>query len=152
MHPLVQNYIKKQDENTEKAKNALLISLGLFEKVYSDEDTPSREYPESELVANKVKYYKKVAVQISDEEYAEILKYQKQASTKMSNKISNIFKVLAWFIFLGGFIAGLILGSDIYGDFSFLSTFLYWCAFFVAGMGYYGFGEIIQLLADIKNK
>lgn len=69
----------------------------------------------------------------------------------MNNLVSTIFKVLAWIVFIGGFIAGILLGKDSNGDFSFGVALVYWTAFFVAGMIYYGFAEIIQLLTDIRD-
>ena len=70
----------------------------------------------------------------------------------MGNPVANIFKGLAWIVFFGGFIVGMFLGKDEYGDFSVGIALIYWSAFFVVGMLYYGFAEIIQLLTDIRDK
>ena len=151
MHPLVQDYLnKKQPE-----KGRLLLKLGLYEKEYVDDDgfTFGLDYD-----SEAGKYFKKVPIQISDEEYCQILKYEEQEKQQRnslyfeeSNKISIIFKVIAWIVFVGGFIAGIVLGRDMYDDVSVLML-VYWVAAFVAGMTYYGIAEIIQLLTDIKCK
>jgi len=167
MHQLVQEYLnKKSNEKSElalKKRNDLLLELGLFEKEYSDKNEYSTEFPESEWdnQANTSKYYRKVPVQVSDEEYSEILKYQKQEA-KPLNAISTVFTVLAWIVFFGGFIAGIVFGNvevtkgykSTYTEteFSFALALTYWAISFVSGMFFLGLAEIIQLLTDIKNK
>lgn len=167
MHQLVQKYLNKKSngksELLPQKRNDLLLELGLFEKEYSDKNEYSTEFPESEWdnQTKTIKYYKKVPVQVSDEEYSEILKYQKQEA-KPTNTISTVFKGLALFVFIGGFIAGIALGnvevtkgySHTYTDteFSFALALTYWAISFVSGMLILGFAEIIQLLTDIKNK
>lgn len=150
MHPLVKEYlIKKEQERRQivlMKKNQLLDELKLFEKQYSNETSWSEEYPCWD--EKQSKYYKKIPVEISDAEYAELLKYQKIGQKpSTSNTVSIIFKVFAWVVFIGGFVAGLLRAEGGFG-----LMLVYWCAFFVAGMLYYGFAEIIQLLNDIKNK
>lgn len=158
MHPLVSRYLyqKEQTERKgkEKKKAALLLELGLYEKEYSPENRYSREYPESEYdAATKIsRYYRKRPVPVTDEEYAEILSYQKDGFGPSANGVASIFKVFAWIIFAAGFIAGLFVGNGLFDDFSFARAFLVWGTAFVAGMIFYGVGEIVQLLADIKNK
>ena len=164
MHPLVQDYLsKKVNEKNElalKKKNELLLELNLFEKEYSDKNKYSSDYPFSEYdnQTGTSKYYKKIPIQVSDDEYSEILKYQKQ-ETKPTNTISTVFEVLAWIVFIGGFIAGIALGNvevegyySSHSEFSFAIALTYWAVSFVSGMFFLGFAEIIQLLTDIKNK
>ncbi len=178
MNQLVQDYLdRKSNESQEKSlknKNELLIKLGLFEKEYSDKEEYSYKYPEKEWdnESNTYKYFRKVPVEVSDSEYSQILKYQKDSTDANNNNgtpaflpintISTVFKVLAWIIFIGGFIAGIALGRVevtrgyyyTYTDteFSFAQAFIYWAISFISGMAFLGFAEIIQLLTDIKNK
>ena len=178
MNQLVQNYLeRKSNESQEKSlknKNELLIKLGLFEKEYSDKEGYSYEYPEKEWdnESKTYKYFKKVPVEVSDKEYSQILEYQKESTDASNNNsipafsttntIASVFKVLAWIIFFGGFIAGIVLGRVevtrgfyyTYTDteFSFAQAFTYWAISFINGMIFLGFAEIIQLLTDIKSK
>ena len=66
---------------------------------------------------------------------------------------------MAWIIFIGGLIAGIVLGNvDVsysyytYKEFSFAIALTYWAISFISGMVFLGFAEIIQLLSDIKEK
>ena len=73
MNEKVQEYIERKTKMRNKEKYDLLIKEGLFDKVYPpDEDFGSEsEYPESEW-DNKLhiyRSYKKVPIQITDEEY-----------------------------------------------------------------------------------
>ncbi len=175
MHQLVQDYLNKKEkesiERSRKEKNDLLIKLGLYEKVYSEKNLYSSEYPEREWDAksDSNRYFKKVPVEVSDSEYAEILKYQKDTSgtnndqtVSYTNSLSTAFKALAWIIFIGGFISGIVFGrvevtKGYYytyneTEFSFTLALIYWAASFIGGMFFLGFSEIIRLLTDIKHK
>ena len=190
MNKLVEDYLNKKAkeaaESEQKKKDALLLKLGLYEIEYSPDNRYSTEYPESELDYGKgtTRYYKKVPVPISDEEYSELLKYQKETDVEnnpytevdensytvsihveeQNNTVSIVFKVMAWLIFIGGFIAGIVFGqtevSKYYSgigyysshtEFSFAAALPYWAICFVSGMIHLGFAEIIQLLDDIKQ-
>ncbi|MBO4452756.1 MAG: hypothetical protein J5793_02360 [Clostridia bacterium] len=167
MHKLVEEYLTKKAKETletdQKKKDELLIKSGLFEKEYSTDEFDSDEYPECERdpETGRSRYYKKIPIEVSDEEYSEILKYQKHTEPeyKEHNTVAIIFKVFAWVVFIVGFIAGIVLGQkevagyySYHTEFSFLSALKYWISSFVAGMIYLGFAEIIQLLHDIKGK
>lgn len=106
---------------------------------------------------------------MSDSEYAEILKYQKDTSgtnndqtVSYTNSLSTAFKALAWIIFIGGFISGIVFGrvevtkgyyyTYTETEFSFTLALIYWAASFIGGMFFLGFSEIIRLLTDIKHK
>ncbi|MBQ7953221.1 MAG: hypothetical protein IJ332_00550 [Clostridia bacterium] len=108
------------------------------------------------------KYYKKVPVEITDEEYQEVKKYSKQDDTLEINPIATALTCIAWVVFIGGFIAGIALGNVevvkgsyyTYTDteFSFAIAFTYWCVALISGTMFLGFAEIIKLLNSIKKK
>ena len=70
MHQLLNDYFlnkeKEQNKLLEKEKEKLLLSEGLFEKVYSNTNNYDPEYPESEWdnYTQSVKYFKKVPIEI----------------------------------------------------------------------------------------
>jgi len=74
------------------------------------------------------------------------------------NTVARVFRVVAFVMWVGGFIVGInmgfskigILNTDDAGSFNFLITVVMWFVFFVFGMLLYGFGEIIQKLSDIN--
>ena len=145
----------------EDEKQKTLIELGLFEKVYSPDDNYSEEYSSCEWdSANSTnKYFKKVPVEITDEEYQEVKKYSKKEETTENNPIATALSVIAWIVFIGGFIAGIASGIievdgyyyD-YTEFSFAIAFIYWGVSLVSGTMFLGFAEIIKLLDAIKKK
>ena len=173
MHQMVEDYIAAQKSEESKhsleTKNQLLLKLGLFEKEYSAKNEYSSEYPEREYIeqTGDYKYFKKIPIDVSDEEFSEILKYQKngQSDAKTSkNTYSSLLQGIAFFLFIVGLIAGIVAGntpslitgaiSNISGShgFSFAPALVTWILSFIGGMLFLGFAEIIQLLTDIKNK
>ena len=149
--------LKKQEElnkKQEEAKRITLIGLGLFEKEYSPDNKYSEEFCCSDWDSNATtnKFYKKVPVEITDEEYEEVKKYTEIPSTVSDkNLIATILRVIGFVVYVVGFIASFFLGVDRYGDISAM-VIVWWIVFFVSGTFYLGFAEIIQLLDDIKRK
>ena len=133
--------------------------MGLFEKVYSPENKYSEEFNCYDWDKNnsKYEYYKKVPIEITDEEYEEIKKYSKPTEDVIlkhfnkNNTIATILTIIAWVVYVSGLIAGFVLGVDSWGDPTILML-VYWIASFVVGTVYLGFAEIIKILTEIRNK
>ncbi len=157
----------KKDSETKKyeeTKQKTLIDLGLYEKIYSPDNKYSEEFSSSEWdSANQTnKYYKKAPIEITDEEYQEVRKYSKEEVSTENNTVAVALTIIAWLIFIGGFIAGIVLGTVevekgyyyTYTDteFSFAIAFVYWCVSLISGTMFLGFAEIIKLLDAIKRK
>lgn len=72
------------------------------------------------------------------------------------NSIASTFRVIAWLIFIGGFLSGLLFGYTDYGyrysEFSFTLAMIYWVSAFVSGMVFLGFAEVISLLQELVNQ
>ena len=167
MNKLVEDYLNKKANEIaafeQKKKDDLLIDIGLYEKEYSANSTYSDEYPENEWDSetNTTRFYRKIPIEVSDEEYLEIMKYQNRMETeeKTNNTVSIVFKFIAGIIFVMGFIAGIVFGqTEVSGyysshtEFTFTIALTYWAISFFSGMIFIGFAEIIQLLYDIKMK
>lgn len=166
MNQKVQEFINQQkiqlenNKNMEKAK--VLNDLGLYDKEYSENSAWSEKYPEYEYdqVTQQGKYFRKIPISVTDEEYAEILKYSNIDNTQIesddvktnSNTIATIFSVIAVFIFILGLFLGIVLGDAIGYKFSIRVALICWGSGFVGGMLMLGFAEIIKLLTAIKNK
>lgn len=158
MNSKAQEYIDKKLEDINKKKNSemekFLISEGLYEKAYPEENKYSYEYSytETDPVTQETKYFKKVAIEVTDEEYLEIKRaYEmtKEEKPAESNPTGDLLKVIGVLIYIGGAIAGLIIGSETE---SFITGLLYCVGAFVSGTSFLGFARIIELLTDIKNK
>lgn len=159
MHPKIDDFLcakaLEEIKNEEEKKNSLLIELGLYEKAYVPDDEQDDEYTYCEYdEANSVnRYFKKVPIEVTDEEYEQIKKYAMQTEkneSKHKNTIATILSVMAWIAYIAGFILGIVLGNDFYND-SFIML-IYWISGFVVGTIYLGFAEVIKLLSEIKNK
>ncbi len=146
----VQQYLElkrlQADNENFISKESLLIQEGLYEEVYSD----SREepgYPEYNCKLDK--YYKKVPLECSDEEFQEILKYAVANQKSVARSaIAIMFKSIAVAVYVIGFMAG--IGAYI-EDFP-IPMFKTWLTAFLAGTACLGFGEIINLLYKISKK
>ncbi len=151
---------KKQEERLK-----VMEPLGLFDKVYSPDNRFNEEYPfgDYDSSTNTSKAYKKVPIDVTDEEFEEIKSFNSNnEEQRKPNLIATIFTAIAWIIYIFGFIAGVALGTTEVTTgyyytttetvFSFAVAFTYWSVSFVSGTMFLGFAEIIKLLNDIKNK
>lgn len=101
INPQLRQYIAKQKQieakksadatqKAEENKKRQLIDAGLFTMVFDPEekDVKSDEYPFLHYDTNTKKCvaYKKVAIELSDEEYQEFLKYYKPSKKMRENK------------------------------------------------------------------
>ncbi len=163
MHKKVREFLetKKQAERElyDEKKREILIELGLYEKDYTDEDGYSDEYPcgEYDQEIGVYRYYKKIPVPVSDEEFEEIKKCSKiQTHQPINNPVAITLAIIAWLIYIGGFIAGVVFGNvevgRYYKEFHFTIALIYWFSALLSGTLLLGFSEIIKLLNDIKNK
>lgn len=169
MHRLVEKYIQdKEAENTkisEQNKRKFLLSHGLCEKVYVDksEVDDSDEYT-SEYENGKVRYYKLVPVDVTDEEYTRLISLSKSGNADITegNGIATLLVIVALIVYVAGFFMGIGFGNvevttgTYYTHtetvFSWGVAFLYWIGTFLCGSLFLGIAEIIKLLQDIKNK
>ncbi len=74
----IAQYIQKQDKIIREDREKTLIALGLTEKEYSPNNKESWQYPKTEYVAGEKRFYREVAMAVTDEEYALILSKAKQ--------------------------------------------------------------------------
>lgn len=147
MHEKVESFLTQRQAEESIRRSKHLVELGLYEKVYSNSTTYSDEfpYPETDEKGAIINYYKKLPIDITDEEYAEIKKYS-HAYSSGKNRIAVALTVIAWVIYIVGFVSGLInYGSP-------TDSLVYWCGALISGTTFLGFAEIIKLLNDIKNK
>lgn len=153
-----------QEENSrnlekQKQRNQHLVDLGLYEKVYSGKQECSEEYP---FIDGEGNTYKKVGIDVTDEEYRKICEYAPLENTEPShaNTLSKALNVLAVLLIIAGVIIGLALGtqeieSEYYYSrtvFSFALALPYWAGGIISGAIFLAFAEIIRLLDKISKK
>ena len=166
MQDSVKKYIDRKKEEIKQQRDAFLIEEGMYTKEYAPDDKQSDEFHEYEwsIKENKNRFYKKVAIEITDEEF-EMVKELNEKTKKIhrvNNPVGVALQVIAWIIFIGGFIAGIVLGNvevtkGIYysytaTEFSFAIAFTYWSVSLISGMLFLGLSEAIKLLNEINNK
>ena len=119
------------------------------------DNVQSSEYPFEEYDATSGSYEtftKQVPMNVTNDEFEQIKKYSTIDETP-KNAISITLTVIAYIIFISGFIYGIYIGSEYYVDeFSFSLAFISWIITLISGMTFLGFAEIIKLLEAIKNK
>ena len=156
MNRTVEEYIQKQTEKArlakQKEKEVFLEDIELYERVYSENTEYTDEFPcrdVDEESENYQKYYKNVKLDLTDEEYEEVVKAYRLNNPEdaKSDTIATILQCLAIFIyFVGGILALFVASADVFtGIASIFSVF-------VSGTLILGFSRVINLLNDIKNK
>ena len=158
MNERLQEYLNKKAEEKrakyESERDANLIAAGLFEKRFSPTGkAEDPEYPFSQWnkTENRMMYYKKVAIVITDEEYEEFLKAgpAKTAVVEEESKnavASTLFGIAVTIYILMGLvgliamIANFVMGLGVmFGG-------------FISGSVFLGFAEIIKQLHKLNNK
>ena len=158
MHPMVKNYIY----GTDKQREDLLINAGLYEKVYAPENESENYsvYPYKDK--NNNKRYKKVAIEVTDEEFLIIKKKFEEKQNKDNdkfkddysnidndNKTANAIGLVGIIIIVVGFILGIVMSIQAE---NFFTTIIFWCISAITGISFLGFAEIISLLDALVHK
>ena len=161
MYNNVDEYLKQKrtekftEEYIKKAKLLIAtLAMSAVMATYSPDNVQSSEYPfeEYDATSGSMKHYKKVPMNVTNDEFEQIKKYSTIDETP-KNAISITLTVIAYIIFISGFIYGIYIGSEYYVDeFSFSLAFISWIITLISGMTFLGFAEIIKLLEAIKNK
>ena len=74
----LEKFLSKQNETIREDREKTLIALGLIEKEYSPDGKESYRYPKCDYIGGEKKYYREVAINVTDEEWAQILSVTKQ--------------------------------------------------------------------------
>ena len=160
MHEKLKEYLENAEKKEKELLQRELTDAGIFEREYTDKTEYSEEYPEIEWDPQKEqrRYYKIIPIELTREEVTEFKKAYRSSTASPTNPIAKTLTVIAWIIYVGGFLAGLSLSNVETGtyytrhEFSVSIALTYWFATLVCGTLFLGFAEIIKLLNDIKNK
>lgn len=155
MHEIVRQYIENKKaearEKYNKEKSKKLFELGIYEKEFPADpenfDYTEYNYSFYDKSTQTYKRYKRVPIEVTDDEYEEILKHTDNGRYNESNPVSKALCYIAVSIYVIGVIAGFF-----YIEYAFMMTLLVWLASFVSGTTMLGFSEIVKLLHEIKSK
>ena len=111
---------KHMSAESESARDARLIRLGMCEKVYSESNIYSDEYPYEEFKTGK--HYKLVPLSVTDEEYAAICRYdtapverkKRSLTARTFGNAARRIRRLSIFRILFGLAAALFLSVILY--------------------------------------
>lgn len=156
----------KLKEYLKQSREKFLLEKGLYDMVeIPDEDvkiTSLSDYVKQwDTTTQQMKYYQKVPIEISDEEYKllrETCVEEKKKNANLediNNTVASALCVIAWIIYIVAFIAGIGFGIDAaeyYSEFNFIVALIYWVIGLISGTMFLGFAEIIKLLEAIKRK
>lgn len=144
----ISNKDVKVGDKIKLAKNGEKIDV-IVDKIETEYNS---EYPYTEWdqSTSSSKYYKKVPVDVTDEEYEEILKY---SSLSNKNPISLTLTICSVIVYIIGFISGIVLGDTLSPyDFSFGIALAVWMTAFINGTVLLAISELINLLKKISDK
>lgn len=165
MNVKVEAYLAEKEREQAAKKLArrqkILLKAGLAEKVFSQQDKPSPEYPYYD--ENGMWYYKIVCEEVTDEEYERIAAYVKddledapeegKMFADIGGKIRSVAKMLCWIGIAFSVLAGLILmaqDSDL-APMGILTAGLGALFSWISSLFLYGFGELIVKVTDIEK-
>ena len=114
MDPKVKDFLELRRQKEQEEKEQILIRLGLYyeEREYSDK--LSNEYPKWDSDKKQYVKIRKIACKVTDEEFAEIRKYDKlyydSEREEESNRVERFLIGLGSIIVLLGIVVGIIIG------------------------------------------
>lgn len=115
MDVLAEKYIESMKKEQKLNRDKKLVELGLYRK----ETATQKDYDIFTEDCGVLKYYKKVPIEVTDEEYEEICKYSKVATTTNTtniaakeNIVSTIFFRIALVIWILGVIGSVFIARQ----------------------------------------
>ena len=162
----IKAYLEEKSAKKAAAEKERRAKILLREGLFTKEELPERpesltddyggfESERDEQGNVLIHYFRKVPLEVSDEEWEQIEKYAEvkdKDEEKDSSGVASLLKGLAVVVYLLGFILGIAMGKTLLGDFSFGIMLVYWIAGLFAGTLLLGFSEVIRLLHEINQK
>jgi len=142
-------YLSAKYADEKEERDLFLIQLGLCEKVYSPDNEPSDEYYSCEGEGENTRYFKLVPIEVTQEEYQQLRKYNPKPAEPYKNKVSTLLKVLAWIVYIGGFLTGIAIIIDAGAV---AAGLVYWTYALFIGSAMLGLSQAVKLLGEIKTK
>lgn len=149
MNEILSEYFRRKaseaEEKKRRQRDRILIEEGLFEKEYSVDRTA--EFRFIEKVDSSEIYYKKVPIEVTEEEFDRIVELRNANKKRLT--LPDFFTYCGVAEFCIGTIASIIAAAKV-------KQFLVFPAgvfgAFAAGLLFVGFGEIIRLLSSNTKK
>ncbi len=131
------------EERIQNQREEKLISLGYTERVYSDSDLTTTEYPLMDRA--KQKAYKEVALPVTDEQFERILAIGN--ITKSAGYLPDVCKWFGIAVYAIGFICGIFMGNAMRSyDYSYGTTLVCWAGSLAIGLTFQWMGEVLRAL------
>ena len=137
------------EERIKMQRDQKLIELGYCIREYCGKDDKEADFPLYD--EDKMKFYRLVADEVTDEQFQRILAIGGARKIESSNKLADVFTILAWFGFVILCLAGVAVASSGH-EFNAV-------AFFTMGgigagclLSLLWFAEVLKLLQRIHDK
>ena len=137
------------EERIKMQRDQKLIELGYCIRKYCGKDDKEADFPLYDEV--KMKFYRLVADEVTDEQFQRILAIGGSRKIESSNKLADVFTILAWFSFVILCLSGVAVAS-------FGHEFNAVAFFTMGGIGagcllsLLWFAEVLKLLQRIHDK
>ncbi len=149
MNEILSEYFRRKEAEAEAREHGqrekILIEEGLFEKEYSVNRTA--EFCFSEQVDSSEIYYKKVPIEVTDEEFNRIIELRNASKKRIT--LPDIFTYSGIAEFGIGTIVSIVAAVKTHNFLLFPAGIF---GAFAAGLLFIGFGEIIRLLSVNNEK
>ena len=167
MNERVENYLKSKKEAEQKKQAAyrekVLLAADLYKREYLEKEPDDVEWDDNLIWdSERQQYYKKVAIQVTDEEFAEIEKYSTEKAPEeeergmfanIGSKIMGLAQFECWLGIIACIISGLVMivsDSDMIG-YGLLIMAGGSLASWVGSWLIYAFGELLETVKQIER-
>ncbi|MBQ2188951.1 MAG: hypothetical protein II401_10415 [Bacteroidales bacterium] len=103
----IEEFYKRAEQEAKEERKRILIECGIFNKKYSSQK--SEDYPFYDDQAKR--YFRKIAVEVSDEDYKNVLDYynsHRKQTTNTAEKTLSVMAVVVLVLSVIGFAAGIV--------------------------------------------
>lgn len=148
------------EERIKQQRDQRLIDLGYVTWEYEPEKLPEgenqlsaqeieKEYPNFDMQCNR--RYRVVPVEVTDEEFQQILAIGGEPDGKSSNTLATILTWIGWLGFVAFLLLGMVNASNAYNN-EFLAFFTPAAIGTACLLGCLWFAEVLKLLHSINRK
>jgi len=141
----IEEFYRRAEQEAKEERKRVLIECGIFSKKYSAQK--SDDYPFYDEQAKR--YFRKIAIDVPDEDYKNVLAYYNRRKKQMSNtaeKTLSVIAVIVLVLSVLGFAAGIIA---VVTDVALLAYAIAGVVTLVNGLAVFA---LFRVIANISNK
>ena len=166
MNERVEKYLNFQKEQARKDQAAyrdkVLVAAGLYERQYVPKEESENTWDDSLIWDSQAQqYYKKVGIEVTDEEFCEIEKYTKEKQdsgesgmfSNVGQKIMGLATLVCWIGIIVSILTGIIMmaASESLVLVGLLTAVVGSLGSWIGSWFTYGFGELLETTKKIEK-